>query len=146
MLVLCLMVIFWLEIGQSQQSLLENQIKSTRDNCWFRPISSRKMTIRHKTKGGYLIFYINFIFFSTSKSSFLTMWPPLTSMASKTAHANTLKIAARKIVQIWLDCYWENYIFFLWCLIVVLRRLRVASLTPRNLTGSSLVQVYLFLH
>ena len=28
---------------------------------------------------------------------------------------------------------------------VVLRRIRVASLTPRNLTGSSSVQVYLFL-
>ena len=34
-LVLCLMAIFHLEMGQNQQSLLKNQIKSTRDPTGF---------------------------------------------------------------------------------------------------------------
>ena len=34
-LVLCLMAIFQLEMGQNQQSLLKNQIKSTRDYTGF---------------------------------------------------------------------------------------------------------------
>ena len=40
-----------------------------------------KMIIRHKTKGGYLMFL--HLSFSASKSRCLTMRPPLTSMASK---------------------------------------------------------------
>ena len=92
-LFLCLMAIFQQEMGQNQQYLLKNQKKSTRNqflsvNCWFWPISSRKMTIRHKDKVGHLIFF-TLIFFQPQN-------PVPLPMISKTALTNILKICSFK--------------------------------------------------
>ena len=68
-------------------------------DCCFWPISSTKMDARHKSKVGYLIFLHDFDFFSASKSCFLTMGSPLTSMTSKTALPNILKIASNQCIS-----------------------------------------------
>ena len=108
------------------------------------------MAIRHQHKVGYLISFTFLLIFSFSEPHSLNLRPPLSSVTSKTALPNILKIASKNCKfskdwwEIWIigrDCTktkcegWKSISIYIWVKLVIVYLILNFHLIPMENMG-----------